>query len=260
METNSFNDGKKFIKQRFARALSSYNDNAVVQQQIHNRLIELLQLTGKTSFKRILEIGCGTGGYTQQLTSVCSANEWIVNDLFDNCIQNVSDCFFDKSWKYLPGDAEQLIFPGTFDMVTSASCIQWFNSPRLFIQRIAAQLTDGAVLLLNTFGQNNFYEISTITGKGLAYVSLEHIKDWVNPHFDILYLQEEEIKLQFPSPMKVLHHLKSTGVTGTNANFWTRKMLQAFCDEYVDRYSVNNDVTLTYHPVYLLAVKVFKWE
>jgi malonyl-CoA O-methyltransferase len=255
MEINHLNHEKKFIKNRFAKALSSYNDNAVVQQRIHYKLIELLQLTGKTSFDRVLEIGCGTGGFTQQLTSICSANEWIVNDLFDDCIQNVSDCFFDKSWQYLPGDAEQLTFPGTFDMVTSASCIQWFNSPRLFVQRMAAQLTDGAVLLLNTYGQNNLFEISTITGKGLTYVSLEYVKDWVNPHFDILCLQEEEIKLKFPNPMKVLHHLKSTGVTGTNTDLWTKKMLQNFCDEYVDRYSVNSDVILTYHPVYLLAIK-----
>jgi malonyl-CoA O-methyltransferase len=255
METNNLTAEKVLIQQRFSKALSSYNEHALAQQQIHQRLIQLLQETGRSSFDRVLEIGCGTGGFTQQLTTSCASQEWIVNDLCNECVTKVAACFHNQSWQYLPGDAEQLSFPGTFDMVASASVIQWFTSPHNFINKITSQLNSNGILLINTFGQNNLHEIKVITGKGLAYLSLEDVRNWISPSFDIIYLQDEEIELQFPTPLQVLQHLKYTGVTGTNTNMWTRSMLRNFCDEYLDRYSINSNVTLTYHPIYLLAIK-----
>src|SRR5262249_12386743 len=146
-------------------------------------------------------------------------------------------------------------FPGRFDMLASASVIQWFDNPALFIQKMAAQFNSKALVLLNTFGQNNLREIKALTGKGLTYPSLADVRNWVNDFFDILYLEEEEIRLRFTTPLEVLNHLKYTGVTGTNKSIWTRSMLQSFCDEYWNRYHINRHVTLTYHPIYLLAVK-----
>jgi hypothetical protein len=140
-------------------------------------------------------------------------------------------------------------------MIASASVIQWFTSPHDFINKITSQLNSNGILLLNTFGQNNLREIKVITGKGLAYLSLEDVRNWIGPSFKVIYLQDEEIKLQFHTPLQVLQHLKCTGVTGTNAVIWTRSMLRNFCDEYIDRYSINSTVTLTYHPIYLLAIK-----
>jgi hypothetical protein len=52
METNNLNPEKVLIQQRFSKALSTYNDHAVAQQQIHQRLIRLLQKTGRSSFSR----------------------------------------------------------------------------------------------------------------------------------------------------------------------------------------------------------------
>lgn len=253
MKTSNVNSEKTLIQQRFSKALSSYNEHAVAQQHIHQRLIQLLQQTGRSSFNRILEIGCGTGGFTRQLSTFCTSQEWIINDLCDECIIKVAACFSNQSWQYLPGDAEQLSFPGTFDMVASASVIQWFTAPHHFINQITSQLNSKGILLLNTFGQKNLHEIKFVTGKGLAYLSLEEVRKWISPSLDIIYLQDEEIKLLFPTPLHVLKHLKYTGVTATNTNMWTRSMLKRFCDEYLDRYSLNSNVTLTYHPIYLLA-------
>lgn len=246
---------RSLIEQRFSKALSSYDDHAVVQQQIHRQLIQVLQQKGRTHFDRILEIGCGTGGLTQLLTSACSANEWIINDLCEDYLPKLAECFIDKNWHYLPGDAEILTFPGVFDLVASASAIQWFHAPSYFIQRMIGQLSNNAILLLSTFGKNNLCEIKKLTGKGLLYHTVDQVRGWVNPFFEIQYLEEEEVQLPFDNPIQVLQHLKYTGVTGTNATVWTRSILQQFCNEYIDRYSINGKVTLTYHPIYLLAAK-----
>lgn len=69
--------------------------------------------------------------------------------------------------------------------------------------------------------------------------------------------------------MKVLYHLKQTGVTGLSApvslhteqdhkakeHLWTRRDLYHFCERYTQKFSQGSTVSLTYHPIYIIAKK-----
>ncbi|MCC8142791.1 MAG: hypothetical protein LUD02_09010 [Tannerellaceae bacterium] len=80
--------------------------------------------------------------------------------------------------------------------------------------------------------------------------------NWLNKEFNLLYNQEEEIVLTFDDPYQVLQHLKYTGVTATGSGGWTRKTVQEFSTRYRKLFSTgNNQVKLTYRPLYLVALK-----
>lgn len=245
---------KEHIRNRFTKALSSYDDHAFAQQQIHARLIDLLQQTGRNVFPRVLEIGCGTGGFTRNLAAYCHTDEWVLNDL---CCDDspVRHYLPHARVCYIQGDAEQTHFEGMFDLVASASCIQWFTDPEAFICRISALLRPGGMLLLNTFGRCNLQEIKAVAGKGLSYPDLAHIRQWIPRDMELCVLKEEEIVLYFHTPLLVLKHLKYTGVTATASECWTPGKLQHFCSEYNRLYTEGTNVKLTYQPVYLLAIK-----
>ena len=51
----------------------------------------------------------------------------------------------------------------------------------------------------------------------------------------------------------MLHHLRMTGVTGTEKHTWSRGRLQTFCDEYRNRFSSAEGVSLTYQPIYVIC-------
>ena len=69
--------------------------------------------------------------------------------------------------------------------------------------------------------------------------------------------KEKLIRILFPSPQDVLHHLKQTGVTGTQKQTWTRSRLQAFCDSYIQHFAqTDGQVSLTFHPVFFIATKI----
>ena len=70
---------------------------------------------------------------------------------------------------------------------------------------------------------------------------------------EVLYLEEEEAVLHFPTPIDVLHHLRMTGVTGTEKHTWSRGRLQTFCDEYRNRFGSAEGVSLTYQPIYVIC-------
>lgn len=157
---------------------------------------------------------------------------------------------------FLPCDAETLDFPQGTDLITSCSTLQWFADTERFFARCHRFLSDGGILAFSTFGKKNMREIHALTGHGLEYLSLDNLKVLLSPRFEILYAEEEIVSLPFGTPLEVLRHLKQTGVTGTEKRVWTRGRLQSFCDEYI-RMCGNDDrsVSLTYHPIYVIARK-----
>lgn len=252
---------KSLVRRRFTRALASYDRQAVAQQHICRRLVSLAagRLASLIS-PRVLEVGCGTGGFTRELLAAfrhagVSPAEWVANDLTALCPPSLSALLSElPATYYLSGDAEQTEFPGTYDLVASASALQWFASPETFVRRAVRMLRPGGLLLFNTFGQRNLKEVKALTGKGLAYPSAEEVKGWLPPSVEAR-IETEVLTLRFPTPLDVLRHLKQTGVTATSTDSWTRGRLQQFSRDYIARYGNEREVTITYQPIYVLAVK-----
>lgn len=256
MERNTATIETARIRNRFTRALSTYDSQAEAQLRISNKLAGLLPRYTGTRYNRMLEIGCGTGSLTRCLKSRCSIGQWVLNDLCEACREPVSKLFCGQPPVFIAGNAEQTAFAGAFDLIASASAFQWMSEPERFLHKLAGVLTPGGTLLISTFSPGNLREIKELTGKGLHYPATEMLVQWLSSDFHILHTEEESIRLTFHSPLDVLRHLKATGVTATGGSNWTRGMLDDFSHRYTKLFpTVNNEVTLTYRPLYLLAVK-----
>lgn len=244
------------IRHRFTRALDSYDNQAEAQQRISRKLVSLLSRYTCPPLQRILEIGCGTGSLTRCLTNQYSIDEWVLNDLCEKCFDKVIRLFPDSPPLFLPGDAETLSFPGRFDLVASASVFQWMREPEIFLHKLASLLLPSGILLFSTFAPGNLYEIKKLTGKGLFYPPSDEWRRWLSRDFRILHHEEETLTLAFPTPADVLKHLRDTGVTATGREFWTRGRLEQFSLQYQQLFlNPYNQVTLTYRPLYFVAVK-----
>ncbi len=241
---------KELIAQRFSKAASTYNSEAVAQQQVAQRLVELLAgYVNTTSIKKVLEIGCGTGLFTQRLTELISAKEVFLNDLYDPDIRP-------HCTEFIVGDAEDLRtpLPGGLDMVASCSAVQWFNSPQSTYKRLATLLKSGGVLAIATYTAQNLPEIKNLTGTTLPYLSAQEISELLNTDFRVSCCVSEQIELQFPSPIDALKHLKLTGTNAINSTTWTKSTLATFTKEYLVRFPAKpSGVTLTYYPLYIIA-------
>lgn len=241
---------------RFSRALDSYDRHARAQQQISRELARLLSCHTDRHFRRVLEIGCGTGGFTRHLKENCLIDEWFLNDLCEGSHEKLASLFKGQPFSFLPGDAEEILFPGRFDLIASASAFQWMKAPETFLNKLAGMLYPEGLLLFNTFAPGNLAEVRQLTGKGLAYPSSACLAGWLEEHFRLLHLREKEIVLTFDTPLDVLRHLQKTGVTATADGVWTRGKQTEFCRNYQAMFRTDDQkVTLTYRPLYVLAVK-----
>lgn len=246
----------KRIQACFTRALSSYDTQADAQQRISRKLASLLPQQAGAHYRRMLEIGCGTGGFTKALKRQCSIDEWVLNDLCEECLEMTARLFPGFPPRFIAGDAERVAFPGTFDLIASASVFQWIKQPEAFLHKLSELLVSQGTLLFSTFVPGNLHEVKELTGKGLTYPTAEAVARWLSTDFHLLHQEEETIVLTFPTPLDVLRHLKATGVTATGNGRWTKGQQDAFCRQYAEQFATaDGRVTLTYRPLYIVAIK-----
>ena len=246
----------KRVSQRFTAAAQTYDQHAAAQQRVCAHLLAMLKQQQPLCFPRVLELGCGSGGFTRLLQAEGTVGEWCLNDLCESWSPELTKRMAGACWQWLAGDAEQLAFPGLFDLIASANALQWMKELPAFLRRLSASLAPQGRLLCNLFTPDNLLEIKAITGQGLRYPTPAEVRSWLEKDYRLLRMEEERIVLTFADPMEVLRHLKYTGVTANATGVWTKGKQARFCEAYRDQFATaDGRVTLTYAPLYLLASK-----
>lgn len=245
---------KSLIRQRFARALPTYDREATVQAYVARQLTKFINYyIPETSHNNVGEIGCGTGLFTRcYLQAHTPTNLWL-NDICPEVEPQLATLLTDRIC-FEAGDAEHIRLPQKLNLIAICSALQWFDHPLRFLIRCKHALTSDGYIALSTFGTQNFREIHSLTGLTLPYKSLDNWQTNLQAiGYDIVYATEEHIVLNLPSPTEVLHHLKQTGVTGICKQAWTKKDLKLFSTHYYQHFETpDKQVTLTYHPIYFI--------
>lgn len=256
MELGSAKIDKGAVGRRFGASASSYDRSALAQQHVYSVLEGMLSGLGRQGFGRVLEIGSGTGGFARYIDDRYVVEHWTLNDLSEAMLRHSG--FAPRSGRatdLVLGDAEAVDLGGGYDLIISASALQWFDAPTDFVSALHARLAPGGVLLLSTFGGDNLKEMREQTGLGLVYPTLGAWRDALSGYAHSA-VHEEHYPLHFATPREVLRHLKHTGVTavGSSEGFWTAERLRLFEQSYAEQYGTpEGGVRLTYHPIYMMA-------
>ena len=166
---------KQLIAARFAKARNTYTREARVQQQVAEKMMQLIK-EPYTRFHRVVEFGCGTGSYSRILLHTLQPETLLLNDLcreMEECVKELCD---GTTVQFVPGDAEAIDFPGETDLITSCSTLQWFNDPGAFFTRCHQALVADGLLAFSTFGATNMHEIRQLTGHGWTISPLRSCK------------------------------------------------------------------------------------
>ena len=243
------------VGRSFARHYGEYNEQAVVQREMAERLAAALaEKAPDLRVQRALEIGIGTGFLTRLLTARFPQAEWWFNDLtpaaFDWIPAGLAQALT------LEGDAETLPYPHGLDLLAGASALQWFDEPQHFFPKAHRVMNGGGVLAIATFGERQFHELAALAGSPLHYPTLNELADMARAAgFRLLHTAEWEHTLSFDTARDLLEHLRSTGVNGASARrISTPAQLRAFGAEYAAAHPTKSGkLPLTYHAALLVA-------
>lgn len=248
---------KADIRCRFRRSVESYDENAIVQKRIVNKLCNLLQEYVRPAPVGILEIGCGTGLLTSALLKKFPVHELFINDLvLEMCRKTADRCDIPEN-RCIVGDIESVPLAGLYGIIVSSSTFQWLAQPASTIKKLSGCLESGGLLAFSTFGQDNLKELREVSGQGLSYLSSSRWQEILSSHFDILYRGEDKHTLYFNAPLEILRHVKNTGVNATAVpQIWTKGQIDRFSQKYSSSWGMNEKgYPLTYHPVYWICRK-----
>ncbi len=240
----------KLIKKQFEQSMNSYDENAIVQKLMAQKLVKkLCEISG--SFENILELGSGTGILATEITQNIRYKHYYANDLVEKSKKYLEKIL--PEFTFLCGNAIKINPSRNMDLIISNAMFQWFSDLEKVSDKLKNYINTGGILAFTTFSPNNFREINKITGLSLNYSSKEDIIKIFSKNFQILYTEEFEEKLNFSSPLELLAHMKKTGVNSLSKNHWTFKDVKEFCEKYSREFPKN---TLTYAPIIVICKKL----
>ena len=238
----------KLIKNRFEKSLDKYNQNATVQQVMAEKLVnETAKI--KCEFKNILELGSGAGLHTKKITQNFKFEKYFANDLIEKAENSVKKIVPDTT--FYCGNAQKIKPAQKMDLIISNAMFQWFKN--IHTDNYKNILNKDGIFAFSTFSPENFKEIKELTGLSLEYKSLHKLKKIFEKDFEILYTEEFIHTLKFSTPLKLLAHMKNTGINSLTTQYWTFKEVKEFCDNYLRKFP---EITLTYAPIIFICQKL----
>lgn len=241
---------KDLIKNSFKKNLKTYDENAVVQKVMAEKLVKLIP---NKKFNRVLEIGIGTGFFTKLLADKIDYKEFFANDIVSECSNYLSKVM--KGAIFVNGDIEDVIIPEKLDLVISNATLQWVSDLEEIFIKIKTSLNNSGSFIFSTFGDKNFIELKEITGLGLNYLPCSELKNMLEKHFEVVEIIEEEEKVYFSRFRDILKHIKLTGVNGVSNKRYTISELKEIEQKYSEKYKQGKCFVLTYNPIYLFVKK-----
>lgn len=246
---------KDLVKLRFENSFPTYDSHALVQREMAQKLSEYILTHCGNEYKKVLEIGCGTGFFTRHIVEDMNIKKLLVNDISPEVIGYVEK--ITPYCNYLIGDMEHIIFENKFDIVASNAAFQWAEDLEAMIKRFYNVLKPNGVLAFTTFGERNFEQMTKISDRKLMYKSIDELADMFGG-FEIKIIKHEICEMEFNTPTDVLRHIKNIGANAIASEFWTKGALKDFEGKYREFFTTKNGVSLTYNPIYVVLKKKTK--
>lgn len=199
---------KRWVRDSFSRAAAHYDETAVLQREVGQRMLERLELI-RIDPARIVDIGCGPGRWTQALAQRFPKAHTIGLDIAYGMLQHAAQR---GSWwqrlrsktTWMCGDAEALpLADQSVDLLFSNLTLQWcgnLDAPFAEFQRV---LRPGGLLLFSSFGPDTLKELRQ------SWRHVDHYNH-VNAFIDMHDVGDALIRTGFSDPVMDVEHYTLT--------------------------------------------------
>lgn len=235
---------KRVIIRNFTKCADTYDRYADAQKIAALKLLEEIK---EGSFKRILEIGCGTGNYTLLLREKFSNAEIKAVDISAGMLEVAANKLRNKKIEFSAADAETMELEGKFGLITSNACFQWFGDLPGALLRYKGLLNKNGVISFSVFGPLTFRELNASLNcifeetplAASSFMRKETIKKIVDKNFKAVKIKEVICEEYLPDLKSLLDKIKYSGLRGEGLNgkiFFTPRLLKRLQKVYLDKF------------------------
>ncbi len=192
-QTLSSNLARKVaIAEAFGKAAHGYDKHAQFQREVGTQLLR--QLPDDLTGMQVLDIGCGTGFFSEVLAdkgAIVTAA-----DLSPEMLQQAKQRCGSKVWRYCQADAEQLPFDEQeFDIVFSNLALQWCEDLAYPLRELQRVTKSSGKVVFSTLAEGSLTELKQAWAKIDTYQHVNH------------FLSEKQINIALAQSGATGHHL-----------------------------------------------------
>lgn len=256
---------KRQARRAFDRAAGSYDQAAVLQREVADRILERLDFI-KPVPQRLLDVGCGTGYTLAPLAKRYPGCEIWALDVSLNMLEQArrKPSLWQKlrgRFRYVAGDAEQLpLADASVDMIFSSLAVQWcVDLDRTFAEMRRVLKPDG-LLMFSTFGPDTLKELRHCFETVDAY---SHTNRFIDMHdigdallrngFGDPVMDMEMLTLTYADVLSIMRDLKQIGAhnvtQGRGRGLMGKQRMQAVSEAY-EQYRRDQRLPVSYEVLY----------
>jgi len=170
---------KLAIARNFSRAANTYDEVAILQQEIGLRLLDRLELINIKP-RSILDIGAGTGFTTKSLTHKYPEAQIFNLDIAEGALSFGKQKRSSNTQHYICADAELCpIKSQSIDLIFSNCALHWFLNPEFIFKEMHRILKPEGLLFFSTFGPDTLIELR----QSFALVDQKnHVNHFIDMH------------------------------------------------------------------------------
>jgi len=218
------------VIQEFSRFANLYETHNIIQLQVAKKLVCMIE---HKDYKRIIDIGCGSGSiYKNIIENSIKFEEFVVADLSEemldihpssNKIKKISFDFNDiKSFEDIKDKK--------YDIVISSSALQWSQNLDMTLKEIS-RLSNKFYFAF--FTSNTFKTLHKTT----KLKSPIYTKEFIENHINRYYITSFEVinyQLDFNSVYDMLRYIKRSGVSGGKKQLSYKEIKRVIADYPLD--------------------------
>lgn len=253
---------KSKIKRSFAAAVDSYDDLAALQRRVGLTLLEKYPLDSSSGV--ILDVGCGTGFLTRNMSVDVSSQQLLALDIALPMLLASRQKNLGLSVQYLCADAEKMPFAAhSVHQIYSNLALQWCQDLPAVFADCKRMLKVGGQLVFATFGPATLQELKAAwaTVDGFVHVNafygIEQIKGFLlDAGFQSISGDAVLYQSRYPSVMALMRELKGIGAHNVNLDRnrkpTTRRQLQQMISCYENNMA-GGEVIASYEIIFVRA-------
>lgn len=261
MSDDPYRKDRERMRHNFDRAAGNYDQVAVLQQTIGDRLLDRLDAI-RLKPGRILDLGSGTGRLSARLSQRYDPAPVIQLDLAFGMLRQSGRTKQDGAGPLLLcADAESLpIADESVEFVFSNLMFQWLSLPDRALEEIYRSLRPGGLLLFSAFGPDSLQELRA-SWAGVddrvhvnAFTDMHDVGDaLVRAGFTDPVMETEAFTLVYDDGRALMKELKALGAGNVNAgrrkSLTGKRALRQVLAEY-EKHRLDDGLPATFEAIY----------
>ncbi len=255
---------KKRVSQNFSRGAKTYDMYAEVQRHMADKLEIFIH--GSKKRYNILEIGCGTGIFSQKIVKRFPNSKVDFLDISSAMVEAAKEKLGDKpDFNFIAEDAENYKPEKKYDLIFSNATFQWINNQEGLFEHLYSILDYGGKIAFSTFGDKTYLELRESL-KSLdpdlkysqRFFKLSEIRDIAEKKYRVLAADEDFFMENFSNIMEFLKVIKGIGSNSalSDKKNFTRGKFKALDKIYREKYGDEDKIDVTNHLIYMVLEKV----